>query len=89
MLSSMMSTMSTTSAVSTTSVMSMFATVGVSDLSIISVICLIVLLSASEILSASKLWNKCLSTSLNLAIIPMVLAFVGIVVFKVAEVIAH
>jgi len=74
---------------STTSVMSMFATVGVSDLSIISVICLIVLLSASEILSASKLWNKSLSTSLNLAIFPMVIAFVGIVVFKVAEVIAH
>jgi hypothetical protein len=65
----------------------MFATLGVSEVSVISVICLIVLLSASEILSASSLWNKRLSTVLNLAVVPLVMAFFLIVGYKVYEVI--
>ena len=82
MLSSMLSTMSTTS-----SVVSAVSTIGVSEVSVISVICLIALLSASEILSASKMWNKRLSTVLNLAIIPLVLTFFLIVGFKVIDVV--
>jgi hypothetical protein len=62
---------------------------GVSEISIITVVCLIALLSASEILSASKMWNKRLATMLNLAIIPMVLTFTMIVAFKVTEVVNH
>ncbi len=81
MLSSMMSTMSTTS------VVSMFSTIGVSEIGIVTVVCLIALLCASEILSASKLWNKRLSTLLNLAIFPMVLTFFLIVTFKVLQVV--
>jgi len=92
-VSSAMSTMSATSALNvlsaTSSATSMFATLGVSDVSIISVVCLIGLLAASEILSASKLWNKRLSTMLNLAIIPMVMTFFLIVGYKVMEVITH
>jgi len=67
----------------------MFSTVGVSEISVVSVVCLIGLLSASEILSASQLWNKHLSTMLNLAIIPMVLTFFLIVGYKVMEVTNH
>ncbi|RQW81169.1 MAG: hypothetical protein EHM14_02095 [Methanothrix sp.] len=62
---------------------------GVSEVSVISVVCLIALLSASEILSASSLWNKRLATMLNLAIIPMVLTFCLIVCYKVVDVINH
>lgn len=90
MLSTLSSTMSTTSTLSTTSsVVSMFSTLGVSEISVITVICLIALLSASEILSASKHWNRRLSVMLNAAIIPMVLTFFLIVSYKVIEVISH
>jgi hypothetical protein len=68
-------------------VVTTFATVGVSEISVVSVICLIVLLSASEILSASSQWNKRLSTMLNLAIVPMVLTFFLIVGYKVIDVV--
>ena len=98
MLSSILSTvsstmsatsMSATSTLSTTSVVSTFATIGVSDISVVSVICLIALLSASEILSASTHWNKSVSTTLNLSIVPMVLTFFLIVSYKVIEVVAR
>lgn len=87
MISSMLSTMSTTSTLSlTSSAITLFAQTGVSEISIISVISLIALLSCSEILSASKLWNRRLSTMLNLAIMPMVVVFFAIVAFKVMAV---
>ena len=70
----------------TTSEMSAFTTIGVAEVSIAAVICLIVLLSASEILSASKLWNKHLSLSLNLAILPLVVTFFAIVAFNIIKV---
>ncbi|MDD1760068.1 MAG: hypothetical protein LUQ44_05625 [Methanothrix sp.] len=86
MMSSLVSTMASSTLSTTTSVISMFATVGVSEISIIAVVSLIALLCASEILSASKLWNNRLSATLNLAIFPMLVAFVAIVIFKVVEV---
>ena len=82
MLSSILSTKSAL----TTSAVSASTTIGVSDLSVTVVLCLIVLLSASEILAASKLWNKNLSHSFNLAIIPLVVTFIAIVVFNVLKV---
>jgi hypothetical protein len=81
MLSSILSTKSAL----TTSAVSASTTIGVSDLSVIVVLCLIVLLSASEILAATKLWNKKLSHSLNLAIIPLFVTFIAIVVFNVLK----
>lgn len=80
-LSSMLSTTS-----ATTSAISAFTTMGVAEVSVAAVVCLIVLLSASEILSASKLWNKHLSNSLNLAILPLVVTFFAIVAFNVVKV---
>jgi hypothetical protein len=70
----------------TTSAMSAFTTIGVAEVSVAAVICLIVLLSASEILSASKLWNKHLSLSLNLAILPLIVTFFAIVAFNIIKV---
>ncbi len=79
MLSSMMSsTMSST--------ITMFSTVGLAEISVASVICLIVLLSASEILSASKLWNERTKLSFNLAIMPLIMAFCAVVLYKVTEI---
>jgi hypothetical protein len=74
------------SIMSTTSAMSAFTTPGVAEVSVAAVICLIVLLSASEILSASKLWNKHLAHSLNLAILPLVVTFFAIVAFNIIKV---
>jgi hypothetical protein len=67
----------------------MFSTLGVSDVSIITVVSLVGLLAAFEILSASKLWNKRVSTLLNVAIIPMVITFIAIVGYKVVAIVAH
>jgi len=67
----------------------MFATLGVPDISIITVVCLIALLSASEILSASHVWDKRLATMLNSAITPMVLTFFLIVAYKVMDVVSR
>ena len=98
MISSMLSTVSISvsattisvpCALSTAPVLHTFATIGVSDLSVVSLICLIALLSASDILSDSTLWNKRLSTMLNLSIVPMVLTFSLIVIDKVIEVVAR
>jgi hypothetical protein len=74
------------SIMSTTSEMSAFAITGVAEASVATVICLIVLLSASEILSASKLWNKHLARSLNLVILPLVVTFFAIVAFNIIKV---
>jgi hypothetical protein len=70
---------------STTPAISMFTTIGVSKISVVVVISLIVLLSASEILFASKLWNKHLAFSLDLAILPLVLTFFAIVAFNIIK----
>ena len=87
MLSSMMSsTMSSTTSSMTSSTITMLSTVGLAEISVASVICLIVLLSASEILSASKLWNERLSLSFSLAILPLIVAFCAVVLYKVAEI---
>ena len=74
------------SIMSTTSEMSAFTTTSVAGARVAIVICLIVLLSASEILSASKLWNKHLALSLNLAILPLVVTFFAIVAFNIIKV---
>lgn len=81
------STLSTVSVVSITSSVANALTVSViSEISIIVVVCLIAILSASEILSATKYWNKRLSSILNLAIVPLVVTFLAIVGYKVLTV---
>lgn len=48
---------------------------------------LISLLCLKEIFSASEKWNKYLNESFNLAILPLILSFLGIVFFKIGEIV--
>ena len=66
---------------STTSSIGTFVTIGVNEAESAVVLCLIVFLSVSDILSASNLWNKNLSHSLNLAIMPLFVTVVEIILF--------
>ncbi|WP_048129955.1 MULTISPECIES: hypothetical protein [unclassified Methanosarcina] len=50
------------------------------------VVGLIALLSLKEVLSASKYWNKLINSSFNVAIIPLLLSFTAIVIFKVSTI---
>lgn len=77
----------TTSAVSAAGAISMVTGIGAPEYGVIAVIALIILLSAKEILSASESWNKRINSSLNMAIMPLLISFFAIVVFKVAEII--
>lgn len=51
------------------------------------VIGLIGLLSIKEVFSASEKWNSSLSSSFNLAILPLLLCFAGIVSFKILDIV--
>ncbi len=76
-----------TSIISTTSTVSMMTDIGLPEYSVLTVIVLIFLLSAKEILSASKYWTKSLGTSLNMDIFALLVVFTGIVIFKITEII--
>jgi hypothetical protein len=78
------STLIATSAL-TASTISAITTIGVAEVSVAAIYCLIVLLSAYEILNASKLWNKNLSHSLDLAILPLVFTVFAIVAFDIIK----
>lgn len=84
------STLSTVSVVSiTSSVVDVLAASAVSEIGIIVMVCLIAILSTSEILSATKYWNKRLSAILNLAIAPLIVTFLAIVGYKVLTVLGN
>lgn len=74
------------SAISST-VISMVTTPGLPQYGSAVVVGLIALLSLKEVLSASSHWNGRLNNSFNLPIIPLLLSFACIVIFKVAEII--
>ncbi|ABE52888.1 hypothetical protein [Methanococcoides burtonii] len=80
------SIISTTSAASSTA-LSMTTGIGLPEYGVLAVVALIFLLSAKEILSASKYWKSSVCASLNMSIFPLLVAFAGIVIFKVAEII--
>lgn len=91
MLTSIVSTTvsaTTTSAVSSASAgaISMVTGIGVPEYGVLAVVALIVLLSAKEILSASESWNKRINCSLNMSIMPLLVSFFAIVMFKVTEI---
>jgi hypothetical protein len=56
-----------------------------SEYGYISMTGLIVLFSFREIMSASKLWDKTLETSLDMGIFPLLYALFAVTVFKMAE----
>lgn len=50
------------------------------------VIGLIILFSLKEILSASEKWNEEVNRSFNIVIIPLLIVFFGIVIFKLMSI---
>ncbi|HEY3361611.1 MAG TPA: hypothetical protein VGK06_07225 [Methanosarcina sp.] len=69
------------------SAVSMITTPGLPQYGVSVVIGLIGLLSLKEIFSASEKWSNSLSSSFNLAILPLLLCFAGIVSFSILNVI--
>lgn len=61
--------------------------VGLPEYGVLAVITLIMLLSVKEVLSVSAKWSKSLECSLNMTIMPLVIAFMAIIVFKLSELI--
>ncbi|MDW7733670.1 MAG: hypothetical protein SCH66_14730 [Methanolobus sp.] len=61
--------------------------VGLPDYGVLVVITLILLLSAKEVLSASAKWSKELDCSLNMSIVPLIIVFVAIILFKLSKII--
>lgn len=72
---------------SSAGIISATSTIGAPQLGVLGVIALIILLSLKEILSSSKSWNKHLEGSMDMSILPLLIAFFAIVVLKVMEVI--
>lgn len=85
-VSSAASSTAASSAASSAAV-AMTTDIGLPDYGVLAVLALIFLLSAKEILSASKYWKKSVRASLDMSIFPLLLVFAGIVIFKVTEII--
>lgn len=79
--------MLTISSVVTADAVSMTASSGLQEYDILVVIALILLLSIKEIMSASDRWNKSLECFFYIAIIPLLVSFVAIIIFKISEMI--
>lgn len=79
--------LSSTIVSSSAGIISATSIVSAPQLGVLGVVALIILLSLKEILSASKSWNKYLASSLDMSIVPLLVAFFAIVVFKVMEII--
>ncbi|MCZ7400006.1 MAG: hypothetical protein O8C62_10100 [Candidatus Methanoperedens sp.] len=78
--------LSSTIVSSSAGIISATSTIGAPQLGVLGVVALIILLSSKEILSASKSWNKNIACSLDMSILPLLIAFFAIVVFKVMEI---
>src|SRR5665811_1588116 len=68
------------------SVISMVTSPGLPPYGSTVVVGLITLLSLKEVLSASTYWNQFINTSFNQAIVPLLLSFTFIVIFKADEI---
>ncbi len=79
----------TTSTISSTAagMVTLTTPTGLPEYGVLAVVALILLLSAKEILSASEKWNRSLDCSLNMTILPLLVSFVAIVIFKISEII--
>ncbi|MCO5382847.1 MAG: hypothetical protein NHB15_12765 [Methanosarcina barkeri] len=72
------------SAISSSAV-SMITSPGLPQFGATVVVGLLILLSLKEILSASEQWSKNLNVSFNMTILPLIVVFVGIIIFKIAS----
>jgi len=87
MLLSIISSSAISSSAISSSAISMVTTPGLPQYGASIVVGLIALLSLKEVFSASDKWNNSLNSSLNLAILPLLFCFAGILVFKVSTII--
>ncbi len=84
MISAVVSVSSASSAVS--SAISMTSVTGLAIGGVLATILLILLLSSKEILSASSYWNDEISNVFDTMILPLLLIFSSIVIFKISEI---
>jgi len=84
MLASIVTSTTTTSSISR-GVLPIITPVGLPEYGVLAIIVLIVLLSVREVLSVSPNWSKSLDCTLKMAIMPLVIVFVAIVVFKLSH----
>lgn len=87
MLLSSISASIISSSAASSSAISMITTPGLPQYGATITVGLIALLSIKEVLSASDKWNEYLNNSFNIAVIPLLLSFAAIVVFKIGEII--
>jgi len=59
---------------------------GLPEFGSVAVIGLISFISFKEVLSAPKLQEKALESSLNMGIVPLLISFIAIVAYKIAEI---
>ncbi|MEM2925130.1 MAG: hypothetical protein QXJ68_05525 [Methanocellales archaeon] len=88
MLTTIVST-TTVTVSAATSIISMTSTVGLGFGGVLASAALILLLSIKEIASASEFYDRGMDYILNTSIFPLLIAFSGIVIFKVMEILAH
>lgn len=86
-LLSLISSSAISSSAISASAISMVTTPGLPQYGASVVIGLISLLSLKEVFSASEKWNSSLNSSLNLAILPLLIVFVAIIIYKIVAIV--
>ncbi|WP_370572756.1 hypothetical protein [Methanomethylovorans sp.] len=66
---------------------SMTTAMGLPEYGVLAVIALVTLLSAKLMLSASTRWNSTIKCSLDMNIIPLLISFAAIVIYKIITII--
>lgn len=85
-LTSIISSSAVSSSAISSSALSMLTAPGLPEFGFIAVIGLISLLSFKEVLSESEHWGKALDSSLKMGIVPLLISFSAIIIFKIAEI---
>ncbi len=66
---------------------SMTTHIGLPEYGVLAVIALVTLLSAKLMLAASTRWNSTIECSLDMSIMPLVICFAAIVIYKIIAII--
>lgn len=66
---------------------SMTTTMGLPEYGVLAVVALVTLLSAKLMLAASTKWNSTIKCSLDMSIIPLLISFSAIVIYKIITII--
>lgn len=66
---------------------SMTTTMGLPEYGVLAVVALVILLSAKLMLAASTKWNSIIKCSLDMSIIPLLISFIAIIIYKIIVII--